>query len=63
MDGTILRCIDCPYCGETIELVVDTTVEDQDYVEDCSVCCQPMQLSVTVADGDVAVVAKHENDT
>lgn len=50
--------VTCPYCGETIELVIDVSAGSQSYVEDCSVCCQPIEVSVTVdAEGgyDVAV--------
>lgn len=36
----------CPYCGETITIVVDTTAGDQHYVEDCFVCCQPIMLTI-----------------
>ena len=34
-----------PYCGETITLLLDLSVEAQSYIEDCSVCCQPMTVS------------------
>lgn len=38
----------CPYCGEEIELVVDPGGGSvQQYVEDCEVCCRPMQLVVS----------------
>src|SRR5437016_12913997 len=29
----------CPYCGEEISMVLDTSVTGQTYVEDCEVCC------------------------
>lgn len=41
----------CPYCGERIELVVDCSIPEQSYIEDCSVCCHPMV---------VVVIATHE---
>ena len=54
--------IDCPYCGEAFELVIDTGEIDQHYIEDCYVCCRPIHLSVWL-EGDVfQVVARHEND-
>lgn len=31
--------IECPYCGETISVLIDTSAGEQDYYEDCSVCC------------------------
>lgn len=37
----------CPYCGETVELVLDGLGGDvQEYVEDCEVCCQPWSVRV-----------------
>jgi hypothetical protein len=47
----------CPYCGETITLLLDLSVEAQSYVEDCSVCCQPMNVSYRVEDGELAEVS------
>ena len=32
--------IQCPYCWETLEISVDP-VPEQEYVEDCQVCCRP----------------------
>jgi hypothetical protein len=37
-----LVSVHCPYCGEPIELAVDTDAGSAAYVEDCPVCCQPM---------------------
>jgi len=54
--------IDCPYCGEPIEIVVDCSVAEQSYVEDCAVCCQPILLQVCVSpDGEASVSAQPEN--
>jgi len=53
---------ECPYCGETVEILVDPSVPDQEYVEDCSVCCRPMTLRVRVhGDGGISVTALHED--
>ncbi|MEQ8314337.1 MAG: CPXCG motif-containing cysteine-rich protein [Gammaproteobacteria bacterium] len=53
----------CPYCGEPIELLVDRSVATQQYIEDCSVCCRPIEISVEVApEGDPQLVLKTEND-
>lgn len=52
----------CPYCGESIELLIDTSCERQEYIEDCSVCCRPISVSVEVsASGAVAVQVRDEN--
>lgn len=53
----------CPYCGEPISVLVDGSVFEQQYVEDCQVCCRPIVLDVTVdPDGDVSVLARSENE-
>ena len=53
----------CPYCGESVELLVDCSVTRQEYIEDCEVCCRPMNLIVTIArDGTPMVEARHEDD-
>lgn len=39
----------CPYCGEAISLLVDGSVEQSTYIEDCSVCCQPILVQASVS--------------
>src|SRR5688500_12865225 len=46
--------VSCPYCGETITIVLDLLVDEQSYIEDCSVCCQPMTVSYRAGDGELA---------
>jgi len=38
--------VECPYCGEQIGVHLDLSAGPQSYIEDCQVCCQPIQLSV-----------------
>ena len=54
--------IQCPYCGESIEIVIDGSLEQQSYIEDCSVCCRPIELAVTVIENEIAVVAKRDDE-
>jgi len=55
--------IQCPYCGESIEIVIDDSLGDQRYIEDCQVCCRPISIAVTRdEDGALAVSASAEND-
>ncbi|WP_224485473.1 CPXCG motif-containing cysteine-rich protein [Robertkochia aurantiaca] len=42
----------CPYCWETISMLLDPS-RDQTYVEDCEVCCNPIELSVRFEDGEL----------
>lgn len=38
----------CPYCGEIIDVLVDCSLPEQRYVEDCPVCCRPMTVQARV---------------
>jgi hypothetical protein len=42
--------IDCPYCGEAIEILLDASLASQNYIEDCQVCCRPITLQVDIDD-------------
>jgi Cysteine-rich CPXCG len=42
--------VHCPYCGEAFETGVDTSAGSCTYVEDCQVCCQPIDLTLRVDD-------------
>lgn len=50
----------CPHCGERISALVDTSLEFQDYIEDCEVCCRAVRLRVRVEDGAVELDAEAE---
>ena len=40
--------VHCPSCGEAVALAVDTSAGDeQEYVEDCAVCCRPWAVHVS----------------
>ncbi|AMQ90219.1 MULTISPECIES: CPXCG motif-containing cysteine-rich protein [Marinobacter] len=55
--------VQCPYCWETLEISVDPSVAEQEYVEDCQVCCQPIVLTVTFDERLTPTVqARAEND-
>ena len=46
---------ECPHCGEPVDTSPDPGGgADQDYIEDCPVCCKPMLVSYTAVDGEVA---------
>jgi hypothetical protein len=50
----------CPYCWERYETQVDLSAGSCSYVEDCQVCCQPIQLSIEVDDGGRLLGVKPE---
>ena len=43
-----LRVIDCPYCGEPVEIGLESDLEGE-MVWDCEVCCRPWRLRIRVA--------------
>jgi transcription elongation factor Elf1 len=44
----------CPYCWQEISFVLDVSVESQSYIEDCEVCCRPIQISYSVGDMEIS---------
>ncbi len=54
----------CPYCGEPISLLIDCSIPEQHYVEDCQVCCSPILVGVTAgADCQIeSVSVRQENE-
>jgi len=56
--------IDCPYCGERFVTMIDTSVDHQQYVEDCQVCCSPIlfDLSLDTISGEFTISVRREND-
>ena len=60
-----LQKANCPYCGEPIELLLDSSVAEQEYIEDCQVCCRPMVVQCYTADGEdgeVCVTVRREDE-
>jgi hypothetical protein len=54
--------IRCPYCGAENEMLVDCLPDRQDYVEDCQVCCKPIQLSIAPWEDDAQQVDVRAED-
>jgi len=44
----------CPYCGEEISSLLDFSAEKQEYIEDCEVCCNPINIKF-VTDGESVI--------
>ena len=49
VSGTIV----CPFCGQSFEIVVDTTIASQRFTTDCEVCCRPLEVFVECEPGEV----------
>jgi hypothetical protein len=63
VNGLNERSIGCPYCGEAITVLLDLSVPEQEYIEDCQVCCRPIVFLVFVADdGEASVSVRSEDE-
>jgi hypothetical protein len=51
-----LETITCPYCWESIEITLDLSVDFQQQVEDCSVCCRPIVIRYRAENGELAAL-------
>lgn len=61
---TNLQSVQCPYCGEMFETEIDTSGGNQEYIEDCYVCCKPIVFRIEVdVDGELTgLEVQREND-
>ena len=49
-NATEFATVQCPYCGEDFDTAVDLSAGSFSYIEDCQVCCQPIELTSEVND-------------
>ena len=57
------RNIECPYCGEGLDVLIDQSEAGQSYVEDCQVCCRPINFSlVEEPDGGIRISVRSDNE-
>jgi hypothetical protein len=57
------RMVSCPYCGETLEVLLDAQDAGDEYIEDCQVCCKPIIFNVYLdSHGDLSVSVRDENE-
>ena len=43
----------CPYCWETISMILDPDMSEEVFVEDCQVCCNPIEISFIMIEGNL----------
>ena len=46
LDAEAFVPVQCPYCGERLETRVDLTAGEREYIEDCEVCCRPIEFAI-----------------
>ena len=53
----------CPYCGASIEALIDTSAGNQRYIEDCTVCCRPIECVLHVyGEDDYLLEVKRDDE-
>ena len=52
----VSKSIQCPYCGQASEVIIDTSVKAQCFTTDCEVCCRPFEVYVESEPGEVLFV-------
>lgn len=52
----------CPYCGESFDTLVDLSAGAQRYIEDCAVCCCPIEITLEVDDGGELIAVRLRRD-
>lgn len=57
------QAVRCPYCGETFETVIDLSSGSASYIEDCQVCCRPIEFRLEVGpEGNLGSLETHRSD-
>jgi hypothetical protein len=49
--------IQCPFCGQSFDVAVDTSLAQQSFTTDCEVCCRPFEVRAECRGGEVLNVA------
>jgi len=47
----------CPHCFQEISMLIDFSIPKQSYVEDCEVCCNPLQIHLEIENGEIIYFA------
>lgn len=53
---------DCPYCGEVVDTLLDLSGGDQQYIEDCPVCCRPIVFDLRTDGLDWSLDVRREDE-
>ncbi len=63
MEALTEQVVHCPYCGEAIEVLIDSQEVGHQYIEDCQVCCKPIIFNVGVdSASNLFVSVRDENE-
>ena len=54
--------VSCPYCGEVFTALIDSSAGEQSYIEDCQICCNPIQFEVRSDANGLQVNTRRDNE-
>jgi transcription elongation factor Elf1 len=63
IESVVPKPYQCPYCGEQIEMLVDTSQGSHQTIEDCSVCCRPIELHVFIDETEQQIHLSAQTDS
>ena len=63
MINEIEQDFSCPYCGENISMLLDLSEAQQQYIEDCEVCCRPIEINFTVVGDNIQSFSAFPSDS
>jgi len=64
MENLSEMTISCPYCGESIDVLIDFEDMEQEYIEDCQVCCRPITFVASSSiNGDLSLSVHSEDES
>ena len=49
--------IQCPYCGQSFDVAVDTSIPNQRFTTDCEVCCRPFEVTAECSHGEISSIS------
>ena len=53
---------DCPHCWENQLKMVDPSVKNQNFIEDCEVCCNPIDFQISIENNEVIFIQPEKID-
>jgi len=49
----VTETISCPFCGQSFDLAIDTSIPSQRFTTDCEICCRPFNVTAESEPGEV----------
>jgi len=62
MEGELEYFFTCPYCLVQISMLLETYHGQQEYIEDCEVCCRPISINYGSSEGEITSFVAHRLD-